>query len=101
MQKVYGDVPKWLKGPDSKSGRRRKACGGSNPSISASSEIPATVPFPPYGESYTLAGISSLSSDKRFSGLPDEEIGCDAKISYLKLPDTSEQAMSHLLRLIL
>ena len=30
-----GDVPKWLKGPDSKSGRRRKACGGSNPSISA------------------------------------------------------------------
>ena len=77
-----GDVPKWLKGPDSKSGRRRKACGGSNPSISASSEIPATVPFPPYGESYTLAGISSLSSDKRFTGLPDEEIGCDSKIPY-------------------
>ena len=34
---TYGDVPKWLKGPDSKSGRRRKACGGSNPSISATS----------------------------------------------------------------
>ena len=32
---MLGDVPKWLKGPDSKSGRRRKACGGSNPSISA------------------------------------------------------------------
>ena len=31
----YGDVPKWLKGADSKSARRRKACGGSNPSISA------------------------------------------------------------------
>ena len=30
-----GDVPKWLKGADSKSARRRKACGGSNPSISA------------------------------------------------------------------
>ena len=30
-----GDVPKWLKGSDSKSDRRRKACGGSNPSISA------------------------------------------------------------------
>ena len=33
--KVFGDVPKWLKGADSKSARRRKACGGSNPSISA------------------------------------------------------------------
>ena len=32
---TYGDVPKWLKGADSKSARRRKACGGSNPSISA------------------------------------------------------------------
>ena len=32
---VFGDVPKWLKGADSKSARRRKACGGSNPSISA------------------------------------------------------------------
>ena len=32
----YGDVPKRLKGPDSKSGRRRKVCGGSNPSISRS-----------------------------------------------------------------
>ncbi len=31
----HGDVPKWLKGADSKSARRRKACGGSNPSISA------------------------------------------------------------------
>ncbi len=31
----YGDVPKWLKGADSKSARRCKACGGSNPSISA------------------------------------------------------------------
>ena len=31
----YGDVPKRLKGSDSKSDRRRKACGGSNPSISA------------------------------------------------------------------
>ena len=30
-----GDVPKWLKGADSKSARRRKACGGSTPSISA------------------------------------------------------------------
>ena len=30
----YGDVPKRLKGSDSKSDRRRKACGGSNPSIS-------------------------------------------------------------------
>ena len=35
MQKVYGDVPKWLKGPDSKSGRRRKACKSSNLFISA------------------------------------------------------------------
>ena len=35
----YGDVPKWLKGADSKSARRRKACGGSNPSISANKEI--------------------------------------------------------------
>ena len=32
---AFGDVPKWLKGADSKSARRRKACGGSNPSISA------------------------------------------------------------------
>ena len=35
-----GDVPKWLKGADSKSARRRKACGGSNPSISANKEPP-------------------------------------------------------------
>ena len=35
-----GDVPKWLKGADSKSARRRKACGGSNPSISAMYENP-------------------------------------------------------------
>ena len=35
---LLGDVPKWLKGPDSKSGRRRKACGGSNPSISPLNE---------------------------------------------------------------
>ena len=35
MTGLYGDVPKWLKGADSKSARRRKACGGSNPSISA------------------------------------------------------------------
>ncbi len=35
IAKVFGDVPKWLKGADSKSARRRKACGGSNPSISA------------------------------------------------------------------
>ena len=35
MNQPYGDVPKWLKGADSKSARRRKACGGSNPSISA------------------------------------------------------------------
>ena len=34
----HGDVPKWLKGADSKSARRRKACGGSNPSISARKE---------------------------------------------------------------
>ena len=33
-----GDVPKWLKGADSKSARRRKACGGSNPSISANGQ---------------------------------------------------------------
>ena len=33
--RLIGDVPKWLKGADSKSARRRKACGGSNPSISA------------------------------------------------------------------
>ena len=33
--RIVGDVPKWLKGADSKSARRRKACGGSNPSISA------------------------------------------------------------------
>ena len=39
---LLGDVPKWLKGPDSKSGRRRKACGGSNPSISATK---ITTPF--------------------------------------------------------
>ena len=32
---LYGDVPKRLKGADSKSARRRKVCGGSNPSISA------------------------------------------------------------------
>ncbi len=35
MTELNGDVPKWLKGADSKSARRRKACGGSNPSISA------------------------------------------------------------------
>ena len=34
IQQAYGDVPKRLKGADSKSARRRKACGGSNPSIS-------------------------------------------------------------------
>ena len=38
MNQPYGDVPKWLKGADSKSARRRKACGGSNPSISAKLE---------------------------------------------------------------
>ena len=38
-----GDVPKWLKGADSKSARRRKACGGSNPSISASMLNPGIV----------------------------------------------------------
>ena len=38
-----GDVPKWLKGADSKSARRRKACGGSNPSISASTFNPGIV----------------------------------------------------------
>ena len=32
---TFGDVPKRLKGADSKSARRRKTCGGSNPSISA------------------------------------------------------------------
>ena len=38
-----GDVPKWLKGADSKSARRRKACGGSNPSISAIAIDPGIV----------------------------------------------------------
>ena len=38
INQPYGDVPKWLKGADSKSARRRKACGGSNPSISAKLE---------------------------------------------------------------
>ena len=38
-----GDVPKWLKGADSKSARRRKACGGSNPSISASTLNPGVL----------------------------------------------------------
>ena len=33
--RAHGDVPKRLKGADSKSARRRKTCGGSNPSISA------------------------------------------------------------------
>ena len=32
---ISGDVPKWLKGPHSKCGRRVTARGGSNPSISA------------------------------------------------------------------
>ena len=32
---LSGDVPKWLKGPHSKCGRRVTARGGSNPSISA------------------------------------------------------------------
>ena len=40
-----GDVPKWLKGADSKSARRRKACGGSNPSISARNPTPQRVGF--------------------------------------------------------
>ena len=45
MNQPYGDVPKWLKGADSKSARRRKACGGSNPSISAKKpDTPLGVP---------------------------------------------------------
>ena len=40
MNQTCGDVPKWLKGADSKSARRRKACGGSNPSISAKKPQP-------------------------------------------------------------
>ena len=75
--------------------------GGSTPPTSTNSEIPATVPFPLNSENCTLAGISSLSSGKRFAGLPDEEIGCAAEISEWKPPDTSEQAMYRLLRLIL
>ena len=45
MNQTCGDVPKWLKGADSKSARRRKACGGSNPSISAKNpDTPFGVP---------------------------------------------------------
>ena len=40
ISEAYGDVPKRLKGADSKSARRRKACGGSNPSISAIKTAP-------------------------------------------------------------
>ena len=42
---AHGDVPKWLKGADSKSARRRKACGGSNPSISAKKKTTHRVVF--------------------------------------------------------
>ena len=35
---AYGDVPKWLKGPHSKCGRRVTPCESSNLSISAKSE---------------------------------------------------------------
>ena len=31
----YGEVPKRLKGADSKSARRRKVCVGSNPTLAA------------------------------------------------------------------
>ena len=55
----------------SKSGRRRKACGGSNPSISASSEKPwgdekASGPF------YAPNGLSELSAANRCAGFTAE-----------------------------
>ena len=39
---------------------RRQRHRGSNPLLSASSEIPLTAPLPPCGESYAGRGISSL-----------------------------------------
>ena len=55
MNHTCGDVPKWLKGADSKSARRRKARGGSNPSISAKN------PDTPYGVPGFLTSMGDLS----------------------------------------
>ena len=60
-------------GADSKS-----VCGqphvGSNPTRCANSEIPTTVPFPPWGENCTLVGIFLLSGRTRCAGSrPDFE----------------------------
>ena len=66
----YGDVPKWLKGPDSKSGRRRKACGGSNPSISATSEqsSPCSDVFMPTAEKSSSVHSFEPSFQTRSTG---------------------------------
>ena len=60
-------------GADSKS-----VCGqrhvGSNPTRCANSEIPTSVPFPPWGENCTLVGIFLLSGRTRCAGSrPDFE----------------------------
>ena len=72
----YGDVPKWLKGPHSKCGRRVKARGGSNPSISASSSqasyrLRRAILFHKWLISRSFC-CSSLSVRKLFIGLRTE-----------------------------
>ena len=58
----YGDVPKRLKGADSKSARRRKACGGSNPSISANKKT-TPLGWSSYWQSLRWGDLSRLKCD--------------------------------------
>ena len=64
-------------------GSRASRRWGSSPHARTSSEIPTTVPFPPYGENCTLVGLSSLPPATRCAGLAGGWIPGCARIVFV------------------